>query len=65
VNLEDLNREFRRKRNVRSTLWKQPNILQLQSRLKEKGRVLLDMEETEVAAEESSPVAEESTSVVD
>ena len=46
VGLEQLNRELRSLRDVRKTLWRQPNILKLQSRFLEKGPLLLDIHES-------------------
>ena len=40
VDLQALNSDFRKLRNVRSTLWKQPNLQILQKRLKETGTLL-------------------------
>lgn len=40
VDLQALNSNFRKLRNVRSTLWKQPNIQQLHKRLKETGTIM-------------------------
>jgi len=40
VDLQALNSDFRKLRNVRSTLWKQPSIQQLHKRLKETGTLL-------------------------
>ena len=42
LDLQLLNAQLRKQRDVRKTLWKQPNILNLHSRLLEKGSVLLD-----------------------
>lgn len=40
VDLQALNSDFRKMRNVRSTLWKQPNLQMIQKRLKETGTLL-------------------------
>lgn len=40
VDLQALNSEFRKMRNVRSTLWKQSSIQQLHQRLKETGSLM-------------------------
>jgi hypothetical protein len=45
MDLEALNAKLRKQRDVRKTLWKQPNILKLNSRFLKKGTVLLDMAE--------------------
>ena len=42
VDRKTLNSEFCKLRNVRKTLWKQPSIEQLHTRLLEKGTLLLD-----------------------
>ncbi len=51
IDLQHLNAELRKRRDVRKTLWKQPNILNLHSRLLEKGKVLLDIFEDEAKDE--------------
>eukprot|EP00980_Cylindrotheca_fusiformis_P004709 scaffold993_cov110-Cylindrotheca_fusiformis.AAC.19 len=53
VDLEALNRDFRKLRNVRSTLWKQPNMKQFHTRLLTKG-TLFDTDDI-VATNESTP----------
>lgn len=45
--LEKLNLELRRRRNVRRNLWKQPNLQKLHSRFLQKGKVLLDLQESD------------------
>ena len=51
VDLQTLNSNFRKLRNVRSTLWKQPNLQQLHKRMKETGTLLTvdDIPTSEVA----------------
>jgi hypothetical protein len=53
VDLEALNHDLRKLRNVRSTLWKQPNIRQLHTRLIQKG-TLLDIGDL-ISSNESPP----------
>jgi protein-tyrosine phosphatase len=49
VDLKTLNSDFRKLRNIRSTLWKQSNLQQLHKRLKETGTLLTVDESSEVA----------------
>lgn len=52
--LQSLNANLRLHRDVRKTLWKQPNILKLQARMQQRETVLLDIqEETPGSTEES------------
>ena len=46
VDTQQLNSEFCKLRNVRKTLWKQPNIKMFHDRLKTKGTLVLDMKES-------------------
>lgn len=62
--LEALNKWLRFQRNVRKTLWKQPNMIKLHSRMQKKDTVLLDIEEADstTGAEEEmekQPASEE------
>mmetsp|Transcript_102960 Transcript_102960/g.297692 ORF Transcript_102960/g.297692 Transcript_102960/m.297692 type:complete len:165 (-) Transcript_102960:1419-1913(-) len=43
ADLKTLNANLCKQRDVRKTLWKQPNMLRLHSRIKEKDKVLLDI----------------------
>ena len=52
VDLQALNSDFRKLRNVRSTLWTQPSIQQLHKRLKETGSLLTV---GDIASSEVSP----------
>lgn len=53
MDLKALNAELRKQRDVRKTLWKQPSILKLHSRLLKKGTVLLDIVEENNGEEDS------------
>ena len=65
LELQLLNAQLRKQRDVRKTLWKQPNILNLHSRLLEKGSVLLDGLEGDVEAEDNNANSEEVVSDLD
>jgi protein-tyrosine phosphatase len=53
INLEALNAMLRKQRDVRKTLWSQPNILKLHSRFLKKGIILLDIVEEKNEEEDS------------
>lgn len=59
TDLKELNAKLGAQRNVRKTLWKQPNLLQFQSRLKQKGPILTDMVEDEQEGDDSDGANDE------
>ena len=55
IDLEELNASLRKQRDVRKTLWKQPNTRMLHSRFLKKGTVLLDIVEETKEDDDSEP----------
>jgi hypothetical protein len=56
-----MNADFCKMRNVRSTLWKQPNIRHLHDRLKTQG-ILLDFDDSASSAERPPKLLEDVSS---